>query len=58
VKAWAAFEAEMEKYRVSDLKLDKPFYQEYPNAPRELVTTVGEAINRVANTVTRPDVNK
>jgi hypothetical protein len=35
VRAWAAFEAEMEKYKVFDLKLDKPFYQEYPNEPKK-----------------------
>lgn len=58
VEAWAAFEAEMEKYKGNELKLDKPFYQVYEQGQRELVSSVGEAINRVANTIVRPDKNK
>ena len=53
--AWTAFEADMIKYKQSELKLDKPFFEQYQGGTKELIKTVGEAINRVANTVVRPD---
>ena len=54
VRAWQAFEEDMAKYK-GDLVLDKPFFHLYPNGEREQIKKVGEAISRVANTISKPE---
>ena len=47
----------MDKYKTTDIALDRPLYQIYSDKPndRDLITKVREAIARISNTITRPD---
>lgn len=47
----------MKKYDKDEYKLDKNFLVRYADGKQEPVKTVGEAINRVFNTISKPEKN-
>lgn len=59
-KGWVLLKEKMEAFKKSDpgQMLKKPFFHVYPmTGERQLIKTVEEAINRVANTMNKPNAN-
>ena len=57
VAGWYAFDGDMKKYDKDEYKLEKNFLVRYADGKQEPVKTVGEAINRVFNTISKPEKN-